>query len=92
MIELDDRFHDTAPLFFPSSIFLGELKDLETGASDLLFAFFVGNRSGLKAGQLEAMYFIPTIFVPLALITRGMIFRILLGRTNEPAMRVHVSS
>ncbi|MEC4682210.1 MAG: hypothetical protein VST70_00800 [Nitrospirota bacterium] len=62
------------------------------GTGDLLFAFFVGNRSGLKAGQLEAMYFIPTIFVPLALITHGMIFRILLGRTNERAMQVHAGS
>lgn len=62
------------------------------GAADLLFAFFEGNQFGLKAGQLEAMYFIPTVFVPLALITHGMIFRILLGRANEPATQVQAVS
>lgn len=58
------------------------------GTGDLLFAFFEGNRSGLMAGQLGAMYFIPTIFVPLALITHGMIFRILLDRPHETAKQV----
>lgn len=58
------------------------------GTGDLLFAFFEGNRSGLMAGQLGAMYFIPTFFVPLALITHGMIFRILLDRPLETAKQV----
>ena len=62
------------------------------GTGDLLFAFFEGNRSGLMAGQLGAMYFIPTFFVPLALITHGMIFRILLERPHEPATQVHAVS
>ena len=52
------------------------------GTADLLDAFFQGNQSGLKAGELGAMYFIPTVLVPLALITHGMVFRILVGRAN----------
>lgn len=54
------------------------------GTADLLNAFFQGNRSGLKAGELGAMYFIPTVLVPLALITHAMIFRILAERSGEP--------
>ncbi|MHB8544593.1 MAG: hypothetical protein ACYC9S_11420 [Leptospirales bacterium] len=52
------------------------------GFGDLLFAFFKGNQAGLQAGQLGAAYFIPTIFVPLLLITHGLVFRILLGRVR----------
>jgi len=36
---------------------------------------------------LGATYFIPTLVVPLLLITHGLGFRILLQRRNESAMR-----
>jgi hypothetical protein len=48
------------------------------GAADLLNAFYQGNAIGLIPGQLGAAYFIPTVIVPFALITPGLIFRILL--------------
>jgi hypothetical protein len=37
----------------------------------------------LKATQFSAAYFIPTFYVPLLLITHGMIFRILLKATGQ---------
>ena len=48
------------------------------GSCDLLNAFYQANASGLLPGQLGAAYFIPTAFVPLLLITHGLIFRVLL--------------
>jgi len=33
---------------------------------------------GLEPGQLGAAYFIPTVVVPLLLITHGLVFRLLL--------------
>jgi len=48
------------------------------GSLDLLNAFYVANGAGLLAGQLGAAYFIPTVIVPLLLITHGLAFRILL--------------
>lgn len=53
------------------------------GSVDLLNAFFQGNAAGLLAGQLGATYFIPTLFVPLLLITHGLAFRILLQPQRE---------
>jgi hypothetical protein len=50
------------------------------GSADLLFAFYqglIGVR--LTPGQL-ATYFIPTVVVPLLLITHGLVFRLLLQR------------
>jgi hypothetical protein len=38
-------------------------------------------------GQLGATYFIPTLIVPLLLITHGLAFRILLQHQSESAMR-----
>jgi hypothetical protein len=55
------------------------------GTVDLLNAFYQANNAGLEAGQLGAMYFIPTFIVPLLLITHGLAFRILLQRENESA-------
>jgi len=55
------------------------------GIADLLNAFYQANRTGLLAGQLGSTYFIPTVIVPLLLITHGLAFRILLQRENEPA-------
>src|SRR5215469_4804471 len=53
------------------------------GSFDLLNAFFQANRTGLSPGQLGAMYFIPTVVVPLLLITHVLVFRILLRRQSE---------
>jgi hypothetical protein len=53
------------------------------GSIDLLDAFFHANRAGLDAGQLGAAYFIPTVFVPLLLITHGMMFALLLQHQGE---------
>ncbi|CAB3810708.1 hypothetical protein [Paraburkholderia fynbosensis] len=57
------------------------------GLADLLNAFYQANDGGLVPGQLGATYFIPTLVVPLLLITHGLIFRILLQHHNQPAMR-----
>ena len=50
------------------------------GLADLLNAFYQANRSGLLAGQLGAAYFLPTLIVPLLMITHIVGFRILLKR------------
>jgi hypothetical protein len=57
------------------------------GSADLLNAFYQANHAGLMPGQLGATYFIPTLLVPLLLITHGLAFRILLQHPNESAMR-----
>jgi hypothetical protein len=53
------------------------------GSADLFNAFYQANRTGLTPGQLGATYFIPTLIVPLLLITHGLIFRILLHRQEN---------
>src|SRR5215471_14128088 len=53
------------------------------GATDLFNAFYQANHAGLLAEQLGAAYFIPTLIVPLLLITHALGFRILLQRENE---------
>jgi hypothetical protein len=50
------------------------------GSADLLYAFYQGNRVGLEPGLLGAAYFIPTVLVPLLLITHGLVFRLLLRK------------
>lgn len=57
------------------------------GTADLLSAFYLANHAGLLAGQLGAAYFIPTLVVPLLLITHALGFRILLQHQNYSAMR-----
>ena len=57
------------------------------GVADLLNAFYQANHAGLLAGQLGATYFIPTVIVPLLLITHGLAFRILLQHQAEPALQ-----
>ena len=57
------------------------------GSADLLNAFYQGNAHGLLAGQLGAAWFIPTLVVPLLLITHGLAFRILLRHQNESTLR-----
>jgi len=50
------------------------------GTADLLFAFYLGSRISLPTapGLLGAGYFILTAYVPLLLISHGLVFRILL--------------
>jgi hypothetical protein len=57
------------------------------GAVDLVNAFYQANATGLSPGQLGATYFIPTLVVPLLLITHGLAFRVLLQHQGVPAMR-----
>jgi hypothetical protein len=57
------------------------------GAADLLNAFYQANDAGLVPGQLGVTYFIPTLIVPLLLITHGLAFRILLQHQSESAMQ-----
>ncbi len=57
------------------------------GTADLFNAFYQANHAGLMAGQLGATYFIPTVIVPLLLITHGLGFRILLQRQPQGAMQ-----
>ena len=57
------------------------------GAADILNAFYQANHAGLLAGQLGAAFFLPTLIVPLLLITHGLAFRILLQRQRVPAMQ-----
>ena len=55
------------------------------GSADLFNAFYQANHSGLLAGQLGAAFFLPTVIVPLLLITHGLAFRILVQHENESA-------
>jgi hypothetical protein len=57
------------------------------GSADLLNAFYQANNAALVPGQLGAAYFLPTLVVPLLLITHGLAFRILLQPRRESAMR-----
>jgi len=57
------------------------------GVADLLNAFYQANHAGLLPGQLGATYFIPTLVVPLLLITHGLTFRILLQHQNVSAVQ-----
>jgi len=54
------------------------------GTADLFNAFYQANHAGLMAGELGATYFIPTLIVPLLLITHGLGLRILMQREDEP--------
>jgi hypothetical protein len=59
------------------------------GTADLLHAFYQGNRTGVgdAPGLQGAAYFIPTVVVPLLLITHGLVFRLLLRRDTLAASR-----
>jgi hypothetical protein len=51
------------------------------GSADLLYAFYQAVIGvGIEPGQLGAAYFIPTVVVPLLLITHGLMFLLLLER------------
>ena len=56
------------------------------GTADLFNAFYQANQAGLTAGQLGATYFIPTLIVPLLMITHVMAFYLLL-RPQPKAVR-----
>jgi hypothetical protein len=56
------------------------------GSVDLVNAFYQAYTTGLSPGQLGATYFIPTLIVPLLLITHGLMFQVLLQHQQEPAM------
>ena len=58
------------------------------GTADLLFAFYqgvVGVR--INPGWLGAAYFVPTVLVPVFLITHGLIFGLVLRRLPSVAAR-----
>jgi hypothetical protein len=57
------------------------------GSFDLLSAFYHAAEAGLMPGQLGATYFIPTLLVPLMLITHALAVRILLQHQSESATR-----
>jgi hypothetical protein len=51
------------------------------GSADLLHAYYQGRFGvGVEPGQLGAAYFIPTVVVPLLLVTHVIVFRLLLAR------------
>ncbi len=56
------------------------------GTADLLNAFYQGNHAALVPGQLGATYIIPTVVVPLLLITHILAFRILLQRQHQSSV------
>jgi hypothetical protein len=55
------------------------------GTIDLFNAFYQANHAGLTAGQLGSTYFIPTLIVPMLLITHALVFRVLLKSQNATA-------
>jgi hypothetical protein len=59
------------------------------GSADLLHAFYEGNRTsiGPEPGLQGAAYFIPTVLVPLLLVTHGLVFRLLLQSAPVGALR-----
>lgn len=56
------------------------------GTGDLLFAFYQG-RIGVRVdpGLFGAMYFVPTVVVPLLLVTHVLVFRKLLAPSQRAA-------
>ena len=57
------------------------------GLADILNAFYQANHAGLLAGQLGGAFFLPTLIVPLLLITHGLAFRILVQHQPAPALQ-----
>ena len=58
------------------------------GIADILHANYDGIRLGVQAGQMGAAYFLPTLIVPLFVITHGLMFWLLLRNENEAAVPV----
>jgi hypothetical protein len=58
------------------------------GTADLLYAFYQGLFGArIEPGHLGAAYFIPTVIVPLLLVTHIVIFRLLVRRDASEAHR-----
>ena len=57
------------------------------GSADILNAFYQANHAGILAGQLGAAFFLPTLVVPLLMITHGLAFSLLL-RPSPMAVRL----
>jgi hypothetical protein len=56
------------------------------GTADLLHAYYQGRVGvGVEPGQLGAAYFIPTVVVPLLLVTHVLVFRLLLRAARPGA-------
>lgn len=56
------------------------------GTADLLHAIYQGRIGvGVEPGQLGAAYFIPTVVVPLLLVTHVLVFRLLVQPVKENA-------
>ena len=56
------------------------------GTGDLLFAYYQGRIGvGVEPGDLGAMYFVPTVVVPLLLVTHVLAFRMLLATPPRAA-------
>ena len=56
------------------------------GTADLLFAYYQGRIGvGVQPGDLGAMYFVPTVVVPLLLVTHVLVFRMLLAPRSRVA-------
>jgi len=64
------------------------------GTADLFFAFYLGSRISLPdtPGFLGASYFILIAYVPLLLITHGLMFRMLLRSNIVVASRKNLSA
>jgi hypothetical protein len=81
-----------AALKKPSGIVLVWIFNV-VGFADLLFAFYRGNQSvGAEPGLQGAMYFIPTVVVPLLIVTHVLVFRILLQREAGITRRMQRAS
>jgi hypothetical protein len=64
------------------------------GTLDLLYAFLQGNNTGigLAPGLQGSTYFIPTVLVPLLLITHGLVLRLLLREAGGHTARAQRKS
>jgi hypothetical protein len=59
------------------------------GFADILNAFVQAGRTGLLPGQLGAAYYLPTLIVPLLLVTHVLAFRILLRHQRPSSAHSH---
>jgi hypothetical protein len=53
------------------------------GSADILNAFYQANNAALVPGELGVTYYLPTLIVPLLLITHLLAFRILLRHQSQ---------
>lgn len=57
------------------------------GLADLVNAFYQAGHAGISPGQLGATYFLPTLGVPLLLVTHVLAFRVLLQSRRDCVAR-----